>query len=315
MACHSEDLPPGDCGIRPGVTLIEAVPNVSEGRRAPVIQALAAAVRGQPGVTLLDVSSDAAHNRTVFTLVGLPNALHSALLSLYAVAIEAIDLRSHTGEHPRIGAVDVVPLVPLAVADMGVCVSTATALAEAVAARFDIPVYLYGRAARGPERERLELVRRGEFEGLASKMSGHSWDPDFGPARPHPSAGASAIGARKILIAFNVNLRTADLDIARQIARRIRASSGGLPAVKAIGVRTEDPEIVQVSINLVDHETTALHTVFAAVENEAQRRGVVVEASEIVGLAPAGALLSTAAHCLGLRDVTMDQVLDCRLPR
>lgn len=315
MTRHSEGLPSNDCGIRPGVTLIEAVPNVSEGRRTPVIQALASAVRGQPGVTLLDVSSDVAHNRTVFTLVGPPNGLHSALLSLYAVAIEAIDLRSHTGEHPRIGAVDVVPLVPLAVADMGVCVSTATALAAAVAARFDMPVYLYGRAARVPEREQLEVVRRGEFEGLASKMSGHSWCPDFGPVRPHPSAGASAIGARKILIAFNVNLRTATLDIARQIARGIRASSGGLPAVKAIGVRTEDPEIVQVSINLVDHETTALHTVFAAVEDEARRRGIVVEGSEIVGLAPAGALLSTAAHCLGLPDVTMDQVLDWRLPR
>ena len=297
------------------MTLIEAVPNVSEGRRASVIQALTAAVGGHPDVRLLDASSDTAHNRTVLTMVGPPGALRTALLSLFAVAIEMIDLRTQTGEHPRIGVIDVVPFTPLSRGDMPLCVDAATALAEAVAARYDLPVYLYDAAARIPERQRLEVVRRGEFEGLASKMREPTWRPDFGPRQPHPSAGATAIGARTALIAFNVNLQTANLDVARDIARQIRASNGGLPAVKAIGVRTADPKIVQVSTNLVDYQTTGLHSVFSAVETEARRRDVTVLSSEIVGLAPAEALLSTATHHLRLPNFTTNRFLDYRLLR
>lgn len=297
------------------MTLIEAVPNVSEGRRASVIGALAAAANGYPDVRLLDVSSDTAHNRTVLTMVGPPGTLQAALLSLFAVAIDTIDLRTQTGEHPRIGAVDVVPFTPLAPEDMPVCVDAAAALAEAVAARYDLPVYLYDAAARMPNRRRLEVIRRGQFEGLASKMREPAWRPDFGPTRPHPSAGATAVGARTALIAFNVNLQTANLDVARDIARHIRASNGGLPAVKAIGVRTADPEVVQVSTNVVDYQTTGLHAVFAAVEAEARRHDVTVLSSEIVGLAPAAALLSTAAHHLRLSDFTTNRILDYRLLR
>ena len=295
--------------------LIEAVPNVSEGRRPDVIETLAAALAGSPGVDLLDTASDAAHNRTVFTLVGAGDALSTALLALYAVAVDRIDLRIHTGEHPRIGAVDVVPLVPLDPADMPVCISVATALGAAVAERFDIPVYLYEDAARVPDRRRLETIRRGGFEGLPEKMRAESWHPDFGPLSPHPSAGASVIGARRLLIAYNVNLQTGDLGIAQRIARSVRASGGGLAAVKAIAVRTNQPDVVQVSINLVDHERTSLHRVLEWVQCEADRLGVGIRDSEIVGLVPAAALWSAATRQLRLTGFTTDQILECRLAR
>lgn len=298
-----------------GVDLIEAVPNVSEGRRPEIIETLAAALADSPGVDLLDTSSDAAHNRTVFTLVGAGAALRTALLALYAVAVDRIDLRTHAGEHPRIGAVDVVPLVPLDPADMPVCISVATELGAAVAERFDIPVYLYEDAARVPDRRRLETIRRGGFEGLTTKMRAESWHPDFGPLRPHPSAGASAIGARRMLVAYNVNLQTDDLDIARRIARSVRASDGGLTAVKAIGVRTSQPDVVQVSINLVDYERTSLHQVFESVQREADRLGVSIRDSEIVGLVPAAALMSATTRQLQLTGFTTDQILECRLAR
>ncbi|HJN46436.1 MAG: glutamate formimidoyltransferase [Acidobacteria bacterium] len=297
------------------VGLIEAVPNVSEGRRLEVIAALRDAMTGCPGVHLLDTSSDTAHNRTVFTLVGEGSALKNALLALFAVAVDAIDLRSHTGVHPRIGAVDVVPLVPLTPADMPVCVALATEVAAAVAERFDIPVYLYEDAARVPERRRLETIRHEGFEGLTNRMQTEIWRPDFGPAHPHPSAGASAVGARPMLVAYNVNLDTGDVAIARRIARAVRASDGGLPAVKAIGVRTAQPHVVQVSINLVDYERTPLDRVYEAVQREADRCGVVIRSSEIVGLVPAAALLPAATRQLQLEGFTMDQILTCRLPR
>ncbi len=295
--------------------LIEAVPNVSEGRRSDVIQTLTDALASGQEIELLDRSSDSAHNRTVFTLVGTPSGLVDALLALFDAAVDLIDLRTHQGEHPRIGAVDVVPLVPLDRADMPICVSTASRLGNAVAARFGVPVYLYEAAARLPERRPLESIRRGGFEGLAARMRMTSWRPDFGPAHPHPSAGASAIGARHVLVAFNVNLDTGDLGLARHIARKIRASSGGMHAVKAIGVRTPRPDVVQVSVNLTDYKVTPLHAVFDAIQDEAQRHDVAVRDSELVGLAPAGAMLGAAAHRLRLDGLTINQVLECRLPR
>ena len=297
-----------------GMGLIEAVPNVSEGRRGEVIDALAASVAGVSGATLLDTSSDAAHNRTVFTLVGGAAPLKNALLELFAAALARIDLRTHTGVHPRIGAVDVVPLVPLVPGGMPACVSLATELGETIARRFDLPVYLYEHAARTPERRRLERIRRGGFENLTGKMRRPEWRPDFGPAAPHPSGGAAAVGARRLLIAFNVNLDTGDLVIARRIARTIRASDGGLEAVKAIGVRTARPDVVQVSINLVDFERTPLRRVFEAVRREAAGHGVEVRNSEIVGLVPAAALLPADAGALRIDGFTLQSVLDHRIP-
>ena len=293
--------------------LIEAVPNVSEGRRRGVIDALAAAVDGVPGATLLDTSSDAAHNRTVLTLVGAATALKDALIELYAAALARIDLREHSGVHPRIGAVDVAPFVPLDAAGMPACVALAHELGDAVARRFDLPVYLYEQAARTPDRRRLELIRRGGFENLSAKMRRPEWRPDFGPAAPHPTGGATAIGARRLLVAFNVNLNTGDLDVARRIARTIRASDGGLDAVKAMGVRTTRPDVVQVSMNLVDFERTPLHRAFEAVRHEAAGHGVEVRDSEIVGLAPAAALVPAAARALRIDGFTLRQVLDHRL--
>ena len=293
-----------------GMGLIEAVPNVSEGRRRDVVDALAAAVGGVPGATLLDTSSDTAHNRSVFTLVGDAAALKNALLELYAAALARIDLRAHSGVHPRIGAVDVTPFVPLEASGMSACVALATELGEAVARRFDLPVYLYERAARTPDRRRLELIRRGGFESLGAKMRRPEWRPDFGPAAPHPTGGATAIGARRPLVAFNVNLDTGDLGVARRIARAVRTSGGGLDAVKAIGVRTESPEVVQVSMNLVDFERTPLHQAFEAVRREAARHGVEVRNSEVVGLVPAAALLPAAARALRIDGFTLRRVLE-----
>ena len=292
---------------------IEAVPNISEGRRADVLDAAAAAVREVPGVTLLDSSSDPSHNRAVLTMVGEGAALVRALLALYDVAVESIDLRHHEGEHPRMGAVDVVPFIPLGETSMGECVSLAMTLGEAVATRYGIPVYLYGEAATQDDRRALEHVRRGQFELLGERMSLQGGSPDYGPASPHQTAGASAIGARTPLIAFNVNLDTDDLDVAHRIARTVRERDGGLPHVKALGIRLEHLGLVQVSMNLTDHTRTPLHRVFARVEREAARSGVAVVESELVGLMPAEALATTATHTLRLKDFTADQVLEMRL--
>ena len=232
--------------------LVECVPNVSEGRSSFVIGELARAIAA-PGVRLLDQSSDPSHNRTVYTCAGEPGPLQEAILRLFASAIAHIDLRSHAGVHPRIGAVDVVPFVPLQDTTMAQCVELARSTAEAVARRFSVPVFLYEQAARQSDRKNLAEIRRGGFEGLEARMRDPAWQPDFGESRPHPSAGVTAIGARPILIAYNVNLASDRLDVARRIAKTIRASSGGLVGVKAMGVPLEHRGIVQVSMNLIDY--------------------------------------------------------------
>lgn len=295
--------------------VVEAVPNVSEGRRREVIKALTNAIQTVSDVSLLDTHSDPTHNRSVFTLMGPSNAVKEALLALVACSLERIDLRNHAGVHPRIGAVDVVPFVPVGKTDMAACVTLATQLAAEVANRFGLPSYLYGEAARVPEHRQLEQIRRGEFEGLPDKMRKPEWNPDFGPSLPHPSGGAAAIGARRVLIAFNVNLTTGDLDVAQRIAHAIRASSGGLPAVKAIGVPTSRADIVQVSINLIDPKQTALHDVVKAVADEAHRLGVSIQGSELIGLLPAGSMLDAAAHALRLDGLTGVRILESHLPR
>jgi glutamate formiminotransferase len=293
--------------------LIECVPNISEGRRRDVVAAIASAVEEIDGVRLLDRSSDESHNRSVLTMAGEAGPLETAVLAMFDLAVRHIDLRSHTGEHPRLGAVDVVPFVPLEGATMADCVSLARATASAVAERFGVPVFLYEAAATRPERTKLEDIRRGQFEGLAARLATPEWAPDFGPSRPHPTAGASVIGARMPLVAYNINLDTDRLDIAKTIAARVRTSSGGLPCVKAMGVSLADRRLVQVSMNLTDVTRTPMHVVFDLVQREAENHGVRVLESEIVGLVPAAALPPSAAQHLRLAGFSPDQILENRL--
>ena len=292
---------------------IECVPNVSEGRRADVINALADALRSVPGLRVLGVQSDGAHNRSVFTLAGDAAALAAGVPKLFEGALAAIDLRAHTGKHPRMGAVDVVPFIPIEGVTMAECVALAKAVAADVAARFGVPMFLYEEAAANPARKNLEDIRRGEFEGLGAKMAQPAWAPDYGPAAPHPSAGATAIGARMPLIAYNINLATNRLDVAKKIAAAIRMSSGGLRYVKAMGIALEDRGIVQVSINLTNYEKTPMFRVFDLVKREAARYGVAVLESEIVGLVPSAALTQTAEYFLQLEGFSVDQVLETKL--
>ncbi len=293
--------------------LIECIPNVSEGRRPEIVAAIADAIRQVAGVRLLDHSSDPSHNRSVFTLVGDARGVANAVLALFERAVEDIDLRLHRGEHPRLGAVDVVPFVPIEGATMADCVALARQVGAEVAARFEIPVYLYEEASADPARRNLEDIRRGEFEGLASKMATTGWTPDFGPAWPHPTAGAAVIGARMPLIAYNINLATDRLDVAKKIAAAIRHSSGGFRFVKAMGITLEDRGIVQVSMNLTNFEKTPIFRVFEMVKREADRYGVAILESEIVGLVPSAALLSAAQFYLQIDGFQADQVLEHKL--
>ena len=295
------------------MAVIESVPNVSEGRRPDVVEALAAAVRGTAGVRLLDCSSDESHNRSVLTLAGEAEGVRAAILALFEKSIETIDLRSHRGEHPRIGAVDVVPFVPIDHVAMADCVMLAHSTAAAVAERFHVPVYLYEDAAATPARKNLEDIRRGGFEGLADKMRDPAWAPDFGPPAPHPTAGASVIGARMPLIAYNVNLATDRIDVARQIAASVRQRGGGLPFVKAIPVSLAERGIVQVSMNLTNYAKTPIARAFEAVKREAGRRGVEVLDSEIVGLVPEAALTADDARLIQLHQFSPNQILENRL--
>jgi glutamate formiminotransferase len=293
--------------------VIECVPNVSEGRRPEIVAAMAEAVRVVPGVRLLDYSSDASHNRSVFTLAGDAAGVEQAVLTLVERATAAIDLRSHRGEHPRMGAVDVVPFIPIEGVTMAECVALARKVGATIAERFQIPVYLYEEASNNPLRKNLEDIRRGEFEGLAAKMASAGWTPDFGPAAPHPSAGATVVGARMPLIAYNINLATDRLDVAKKIAAAVRHSTGGLRFVKAMGVMLGDRGLAQVSMNLTNFEKTPIPRVFEMVKREAERYGVAVLESEIVGLIPQAALLAAAEYYLQIEGFTSSQVLENRL--
>ncbi|MFI5179058.1 MAG: glutamate formimidoyltransferase [Vicinamibacterales bacterium] len=294
------------------MALIECIPNISEGRRQDVLDACAAAIRAT-GARLLDIKPDASHNRTVYTFAGGRDEVKAAALALFDEALKAIDLRTHAGEHPRLGAVDVVPFVPIEGVTMAGCVALAKEVGAEVARRHHLPVYLYEEAAASPARRNLEDIRRGEFEGLAAKMQQADWTPDFGPATPHPSAGASVVGARMPLIAYNINLATNRLDVAKKIAAAIRQSSGGLRFVKAMGVDLADRGIVQVSMNLTNYEKTPVHRVFELVKREAERYGVAVLESEIVGLIPSAALTASAAWYLQIDTFSEGQVLENKL--
>ncbi len=295
------------------MAIIESIPNVSEGRRPDVVERLVRAVRETPGVRLLDHSSDASHNRSVITLVGDADGVRSAILALFEEAVASIDLREHTGEHPRVGAVDVVPFVPIEGVTMAECVTLAREVGAAVAERFKVPVYLYEDASDNPLRRNLEDIRRGEFEGLAAKMAAPGWTPDFGPGQPHPSAGAAVIGARMPLIAYNINLNTDRIDVAKKIAAAIRHSSGGLRYVKAMGIKLEDRNLAQVSINLTNYQKTPIHRVFDLVAREAARYGVTILESEVIGLIPSAALIGAAEHYLQLERFGPSQILENKL--
>ena len=295
------------------MSLIECVPNVSEGRKAESIARVAAAIEGSD-IKLLDRSSDASHNRSVFTYAGEPPAVENAVLRLFDAALAAVDLRLHEGVHPRMGAVDVVPFVPIEMVTMDECAALARRTGALVAERFHVPVFLYEEAAANPDRRSLADIRRGGVNGVALRMKRPEWRPDFGPASPHPTAGATAVGARPILIAYNVNLASNRLDVAKRIAASIRESGGGLKHVKAMGVHLESG-IVQVSMNLTDFRETSMTAVFDAVAAAAATDGVRVLESELVGLAPAAALPADPHRRLKLREVDLDRVLDARLGR
>lgn len=295
--------------------MIEAIPNISEGQRPEVIHTLVETIVSVDGVRLVDHSADPSHHRSVFTIVGNVKSIHEAILKLFQVSITHIDLREHHGEHPRVGAVDVVPLVPLGTTSIQTCVDLARALGTAVAENFNIPVFLYEEAASAPHRSRLEHIRQGGFEELGSKLSKPNWMPDYGPRHPHITAGISVIGARGPLVAFNVNLASHDLRAAKYIAKQIRESSGGLLHVKALGLRVSSPEHdgVQVSINLTNYRQTSLAKVVASVIRETTKIGINVTGTELVGLIPADAidrqLHDLSAVCL----IRPDQVLENRL--
>ena len=311
--------------------LIESVPNVSEGRRLDVVDRLAEAIRAGDGVYLLDRTSAASHNRSVFTMAGEDGPVTDALERLVVAAIHEIDMDTHTGEHPRIGAVDVIPFVPLATTTIDDCVELARRFGERIATRYDLPVFLYAKAATRPERIKLADVRRGGYEGLKLEIAEHGRAPDFGPTRIHPSAGAVAVGARPFLIAYNINLDSPDVELARRIARRVRESGGGLPAVQANGFWIEELGRAQVSMNLLDFATTPLWVVWDTVREVAAEDGVDLAESELIGLAPLAAFLAVAdradappddpverrlaaaAAYLRLRDFSPMQALELRL--
>ena len=299
--------------------LIECVPNFSEGRRQEVVDEIVTAIGQIDGVTVLDSSRDETHNRSVVTFAGAAESVVRAATAGVGRAIQLIDMEQHAGAHPRIGAVDVIPFVPLGNTRIEECVDLARRFGEQIAMRFELPVYLYGEAALRPERRRLADVRRGQYEAIRDEIANDpARAPDFGPSRTHPRGGAVAVGARKPLIAFNINLATDQVAVAIKIATAIRESSGGMPAVQAMGVLLENPgmpAMAQVSMNLVDWERTGIAAVVHEVQRLAEEAGTAIDHCELIGLAPTGALLEVAADTLGLKDFSPDQALELRLAR
>ncbi|MEL7633779.1 MULTISPECIES: glutamate formimidoyltransferase [Sporomusa] len=290
--------------------LVECVPNFSEGRRPEVIAAIVEEVKKVAGVSLLNVNSDASHNRTVVTFVGEPQAAKLAAFNACAKAAELIDMEQHQGEHPRVGATDVIPFIPVSEVTMEECVELANELGREIAEKLDIPVYLYEAAAKLPARVKLPDVRKGEYEGLKTAITSPERQPDYGPARMHPTAGATVVGARQFLIAYNINLSTSDVNIAKKIAGSIREAKGGYKYCRAMGVMIEDRNMAQVTINMVDYTGTPLHRVFETVKSEAARYGVSVIGSEVVGMIPLQALIDTADFYLRFEGFERKQVLE-----
>ena len=293
--------------------LIECVPNFSEGRRPDVIRAITDTFRNRPGVYLFDDRADADHNRLVVSLVGEPGPIGDALIDAAKTAVRCIDMETHWGGHPRIGAVDVIPFTPIRNITLAECAELAREFGKRFFAETGVPVYFYEESALRPERRRLEVIRKGQYEGLKQDVGYPERHPDVGPPRLHPTAGAAVIGARPFLIAFNIQLNTCDVEIAKAIARSIRASDGGLGHVKAIGLPLTDRGLVQVSINITDHQKNPLYRVQEMVRMEARRWGVHIVDTEIYGMAPAEALLAGAAYYQGIVGFQPSQVIELRL--
>ena len=295
--------------------IVECVPNFSEGRRPEVIEAIADEVRNVPNVRLLDVKADASHNRVVVTFVGEPAAVKQAAFNACKKAAELIDMEKQHGEHPRIGATDVIPFIPVKNMTMEECVQLADELAQEIAEKLEIPVYLYEEAAKNPARRALPEIRKGQYEGLKTEIAKPERQPDYGPARMHPTAGATVVGARQFLIAYNINLDTSDVHIAKKIANSIREAKGGYKYVRAMGISVQvgGRDVAQVTINMVNYSGTPLFRVFETVKSEAARYGVNIIGSEIIGLTPMQALLDVAEFYLRLDGFDRKQVLEDNL--
>ena len=293
--------------------IIECVPNFSEGRNSEKIEIIVNSFRGKEGVKLLDYQSDMDHNRMVVTVVGEPVPLKTALIEAMGSAIEVINMTKHKGQHPRMGAIDVVPFIPVKNVSMTEAVDISKKVAKEVSEKYNLPVFLYEESAGRPERRNLADIRKGQFEAMADKIKQPEWKPDFGPAEIHPTAGVTAVGARMPLVAFNVNLDTDDLTIANDIAKKVRHISGGLRYCKGIGIELKERGIVQVSMNMTDYTKTALYRSFELIKMEAKRHGVNVVGSEIIGLVPMEALMDTAVYYLGIEKFSMEQVLEARI--
>ncbi|MFD3156178.1 glutamate formimidoyltransferase [Haloimpatiens sp. FM7330] len=293
--------------------LVECIPNFSEGRNKEVIEKIVDGVRKTEGVKLLDYSSDASHNRSVVTFIGTPEDVEKAMVNMAGLAYENIDMRNHTGAHPRMGAVDVVPFVPISGVSMDECVEIANRVGKSIGEKFNIPVYLYEKAATSKGRQNLAVVRKGQYEGFFEKIKDPNWKPDYGPTEVNTKGGCVAVGARVPLIAYNINLDTDNIEVADKIAKVIRHIGGGLRYVKAMGVKLEDRNIAQVSMNLVNYEKTAVYRVFEMVKMEAKRYGVNVIGSEVVGLIPMAALIQSVEYYLQLENFSMKQVLETRM--
>lgn len=293
--------------------IVECVPNFSEGCDLEKVEKIVNAFRAKEGVKLLDYSTDKDHNRMVVTVVGEPDALKKAVIEAIGIAVKYIDLNHHAGQHPRMGAVDVVPFIPIRNVSMEEAIALSEEVAKEVAESYNLPVFLYEKAASAPYRENLATIRKGEFEGLKEKMTQPEWKPDFGPEQPHPTAGGVVIGARMPLVAYNVNLSTNRLEVADAIAKKVRFLGGGLRFCKAMGVELSERGIVQVSMNLTDFTKTAIYRAHELVRIEANRYGVSIVGAEIIGLVPMDALIDTAAYYLGLEDFSTKQVLETHL--
>lgn len=293
--------------------IVECVPNFSEGRDLEKVERIVNAFRAKGGVKLLDYSNDKDHNRMVITAIGEPEAMKNAVIEAVGIAIKEIDLTKHEGQHPRMGAVDVIPFIPI----KGMTIEEADSLAKdvgrALAEEYDLPIFFYEKSATATHRQNLAAVRKGEFEGLSEKMKLPEWKSDFGPQQPHSTAGAVAVGARMPLIAFNVNLNTNKLEIADEIAKKVRYLGGGLRFCKAMGVELADKNMVQVSMNLTDYTKTAIYQAVEMIRFEAQRYGVSLAGSELIGLVPLQAIADTASYYLGLEDFSMKQILETYL--
>ncbi|HCJ57948.1 MAG TPA: glutamate formimidoyltransferase [Clostridiaceae bacterium] len=293
--------------------IVECVPNFSEGRNKGVIEAIVDEVRKINGVKLLDYSPDEDHNRTVVTFVGDPENIKAAAFNLAKKASELIDMRVHKGGHPRMGATDVMPFIPVSDVAMADCIAIAREVGKRIGEELGIPVYLYEDAASADYRKNLADVRKGQYEGFFDKIKQQEWKPDFGPGEMNAKSGATAVGARVPLVAFNVNLGTSDIEIADKIAKTVRFLGGGLRFVKAMGVKLEERNIVQVSMNLVNYEKTAVYRAYEMVKMEAQRYGVPVVGTEVIGLLPMKALIDCAEYYLQIEDFSIDQVLEKRI--